>query len=167
MDGRIIFSGSSTKASNSLSTLVSEGLKSSKNHNYAVRPFRPDINIVDSRQDRHCSLAMMNNGRTSNTFQTPPPKSRNRQNVEECTQELNLPKTLYLIRHAESEGQAAGRRGLDRQHDPRLRDCPLTDLGVTQAATNIESTLGPDGMAQIELVVTSPLTRALQTGKEN
>lgn len=69
------------------------------------------------------------------------------------------PKRLYLIRHGESMGQAAKRLGMDRKRDPRLRDAALTKEGRWQAQqlTEYEFEETP------ELIVSSPLTRALHT----
>jgi broad specificity phosphatase PhoE len=71
-------------------------------------------------------------------------------------------KVLYLIRHGESQGQVARRNGLDRKRDPSLMDAGLTQKGWGQA-TQIPGLLGTKAMSSIELVVSSPLTRALHT----
>lgn len=70
------------------------------------------------------------------------------------------PKRLYLIRHGQSEGQVAKRMGLDRQRDQRLRDASLTPEGVRQAQQLVEYQFD---QGHPELVVSSPLTRALHT----
>jgi broad specificity phosphatase PhoE len=70
------------------------------------------------------------------------------------------PKRLYLIRHGQSEGQVAKRKGLDRQRDQRLRDAHLTHEGVRQAIQLVNYDFD-QGIP--ELVVSSPLTRALHT----
>jgi broad specificity phosphatase PhoE len=67
------------------------------------------------------------------------------------------PKQIYLIRHGESMGQTARQRKMDRRRDPRLRDCGLTERGIHQA-THL-GTARP----QVDLVVSSPLTRAVHT----
>jgi broad specificity phosphatase PhoE len=64
-------------------------------------------------------------------------------------------RTVYLIRHGQSKGQVASEH--DRRFDESLTDCGLTDLGKEQAA-NIANLL-----SEIDLVICSPLTRALQT----
>ena len=70
------------------------------------------------------------------------------------------PKRLYLIRHGESMGQAARRLGMNRRTDLRLVDAALTQRGMAQA----EQLLYYEEMQkQVELVVSSPLTRALHT----
>ena len=69
-------------------------------------------------------------------------------------------KTLYLIRHGESLGQAAPRQV--RQTDPNLLDCALTPKGISQAL-HVPKLLDNDTYDNIELVVSSPLTRALLT----
>lgn len=70
-------------------------------------------------------------------------------------------KRLILIRHGESQGQAAKLAGLDRQRDPNLIDCGLTRKGAGQAS-NIPNMLG-GLISSIDLVISSPLTRALET----
>jgi broad specificity phosphatase PhoE len=56
----------------------------------------------------------------------------------------------------------AKKRGMDRKNDPRLRDCGLTPKGEQEAA-QIPALLGHAGLESVQLVVSSPLTRALQT----
>mmetsp|Transcript_19742 Transcript_19742/g.29932 ORF Transcript_19742/g.29932 Transcript_19742/m.29932 type:complete len:275 (-) Transcript_19742:111-935(-) len=70
------------------------------------------------------------------------------------------PKLLYLIRHGESLGQTAKRRGLNRKTDPSLLDAGLSPTGMRQAGK-----LAKDKRLQedVELVISSPLTRALHT----
>ena len=68
------------------------------------------------------------------------------------------PKTIVLLRHGESLGQTAKRRGVSRK-DKSLLDCNLTTKGIQQAK---EVTKYPS-LTDIDLVVTSPLTRALCT----
>ena len=70
------------------------------------------------------------------------------------------PKRVYLIRHGESLGQKASRKR--RSHDPELTDCALSNQGEFQA-TVIPSLLGSERYSQIDYVVSSPLTRAVQT----
>mmetsp|Transcript_20491 Transcript_20491/g.48670 ORF Transcript_20491/g.48670 Transcript_20491/m.48670 type:complete len:367 (+) Transcript_20491:22-1122(+) len=91
-------------------------------------------------------------------------------------------KRLVLIRHGQSLGQVSRRKhGWDRQTDVRLRDCPLTHHGQHQAqqlsSRFVAASAFPSSMMkddedsntsssswnQIELVLSSPLTRALQT----
>ncbi len=64
---------------------------------------------------------------------------------------------VYFIRHGQSEFNAAYKGGFD----PMIFDAPLTELGFAQAADarNRVSKLG------IKRVITSPLTRAIQTAK--
>ncbi|GAX27642.1 hypothetical protein FisN_13Hh267 [Fistulifera solaris] len=62
-------------------------------------------------------------------------------------------RTVYLIRHGQSKGQVASED--DRRFDESLTDCGLTDLGKEQAANIL--------LSEIDLIVCSPLTRALQT----
>jgi broad specificity phosphatase PhoE len=102
---------------------------------------------------------------------------------------LPATKTIYLIRHGESLGQCALNRN-QRQTDPALLDCGLSELGIQQALalkqclqTTTTATSSPGGstnatsattadadcdtpssiMSNIQLVLCSPLTRALQT----
>jgi broad specificity phosphatase PhoE len=72
------------------------------------------------------------------------------------------PKTIYLIRHGQSRGQDAKRNGLDRKTDPKLRDCDLTEKGVSEAL-HISKLFAEEDLASIQLVISSPLTRALHT----
>lgn len=73
------------------------------------------------------------------------------------------PKLVYLIRHGESLGQAAKRNGMDRHRDARLIDAGLTQAGQNQAAAIGPRFLGRERFDGIELVVSSPMTRALHT----
>ena len=65
------------------------------------------------------------------------------------------PKLIYLVRHGESLGQKAPRRR--RETDATLQDCGLSNCGIQQA-TGLGKML-----PAVELVVSSPLMRALQT----
>ncbi|WP_112661756.1 histidine phosphatase family protein [Microvirga flavescens] len=67
-----------------------------------------------------------------------------------------MPKIVHCIRHGQSTFNA---RYDETGEDPLFFDAPLTDLGHTQAA---DAAALHRGFAY-ELVVTSPLTRALQT----
>lgn len=72
-------------------------------------------------------------------------------------------KQIHLIRHAQSEHNARAQMVADEdvvRMDPALRDAPLTTLGHAQAHALAQEVAG---LPQIELVVTSPLTRAIQT----
>ena len=70
-----------------------------------------------------------------------------------------MSKTIILVRHGESLAQTAKRRGLPRT-DPSLHDCNLSRKGESQAKGLCKHKSLRDG---IELVVVSPLTRALRT----
>lgn len=72
------------------------------------------------------------------------------------------PKTIYLIRHGQSLGQNAKKNGMDRKTDPKLRDCDLTEKGVSEAL-HISTLFTEEDLAAIQLVISSPLTRALHT----
>ena len=63
---------------------------------------------------------------------------------------------VYFIRHGQSEFNAAYDGG---DKDPMIFDAPLTDKGIRQAeeAKSLVANLG------IKQVITSPLTRAIQT----
>ncbi len=64
--------------------------------------------------------------------------------------------TVFLIRHGQSEFNAFhDKTGCD----PMIRDAPLTELGQAQARKTREQV----GDLDIRLVITSPLTRAIQT----
>ena len=65
-------------------------------------------------------------------------------------------KKIYLMRHAHSEAQDCKRKGIPRDDDSLL-DCHITKLGEFQAKTAWVEDDFPD------LVVVSPLTRAIQT----
>ena len=72
-------------------------------------------------------------------------------------------KRVHFIRHAQSEHNARFELADDElavRHDPRLRDAPLTALGRAQADVLHDEVIG---RREIELVVVSPLTRAVQT----
>lgn len=72
-------------------------------------------------------------------------------------------KTIHFIRHAQSQHNARVLEVPDEdtaRRDPALRDAPLTDLGHRQAA---ELAKEMAQLTEIELVITSPLTRAIQT----
>ena len=70
---------------------------------------------------------------------------------------VSLSKTVFFIRHGQSEGNAAGS---DKDSaDPRWLDCPLTSRGITQAKS-----WQPHMPAWgVDAVLVSPLFRALQT----
>ncbi|CAB9530148.1 PGAM [Seminavis robusta] len=76
------------------------------------------------------------------------------------------PKTIYLIRHGHSQGQAAKQNGLDRKRDPQLVDCGLTNKGIHQAheiPSILQRLNGRQQLPKIDLVISSPLTRAMET----
>ena len=81
------------------------------------------------------------------------------------------PKVLHLLRHGESEYNAHYR---DTGGDPGIFDAPLTPAGREQAravAARIAAEAAPDGVCdddqyslhRVQLIVTSPLTRACAT----
>jgi broad specificity phosphatase PhoE len=72
-----------------------------------------------------------------------------------------MQKNITLIRHGESLGQTARRRGISRK-DPQLQDCFLSPKGISEAS-QIQYMLNHSPSEPIELVIVSPLTRALAT----
>lgn len=72
-------------------------------------------------------------------------------------------KTLYIVRHGESEYNAAISRAGSAWADPQIYDAPLTDKGRRQAAA-LQAKFASLGVPHHEVLwVTSPLTRAIQT----
>jgi broad specificity phosphatase PhoE len=69
-------------------------------------------------------------------------------------------KMIHLIRHGQSEGQVASRN--DRKYNPLLKDCGLTNRGYKEAK-DISTLLTEEQLGSIELVISSPLKRALHT----
>jgi broad specificity phosphatase PhoE len=72
-------------------------------------------------------------------------------------------KRIHFIRHAQSRHNALALTAPDDdvlRRDPGLRDAPLTELGQRQAQA-LAQEIAP--LREIELVVVSPLTRAIQT----
>jgi len=70
-------------------------------------------------------------------------------------------KRITLVRHGESEGQAWRQLGMTSRSDRKLLDAKLTRKGCKQA-TDCGRMCWIDGR-QPELIVVSPLTRALET----
>lgn len=109
-------------------------------------------------------MSTSNAAKCSNSkgFATPSPTKRERLRVSPSSSNKPpiAPKRIYLIRHGHSLGQAAGHER--RQSDPTLRDCGLTERGIQQA-TQLPSLLGNSVYQSIQLVVSSPMTRALHT----
>jgi hypothetical protein len=104
--------------------------------------------------------------RSGSGHQTPVKRKKERRRLDGSPlipKEMHMPvKTIYFIRHGHSQGQAARQNGLDRKTDQSLRDCDLTEKGKTEAV-HIRKLLSEQEMASIELVISSPLTRALHT----
>jgi len=65
--------------------------------------------------------------------------------------------TVYFIRHGQSEFNEV----FDGTADPMIFDAPLTPLGLSQAAAVRQEIRD----LKITRVITSPLTRAIQTAK--
>lgn len=72
-------------------------------------------------------------------------------------------KQITLIRHAESLGQTARDRGLNRAKDPSLIDCFLTQKGIYQAFSLQPTISALHERDEFDLIVVSPLTRAVAT----
>jgi broad specificity phosphatase PhoE len=70
-------------------------------------------------------------------------------------------KTIYLIRHGESQGQAARSDGISRNHISLL-DCGLTRRGQSEAM-HVPKRFTREELESIQLVVSSPMSRALNT----
>lgn len=98
------------------------------------------------------------------TKKTLPKRLRRRNNGSPIVPlDTKMPKKkIYLIRHGQSLGQTAKETGLDRKNDESLLDCGLTTKGELQSR-NIGQFLSAKEMNSIQLIVTSPLTRALRT----
>jgi ribA/ribD-fused uncharacterized protein len=69
-------------------------------------------------------------------------------------------KIVYMIRHGQSEGQATKTRK-ERRHSS-MRDCDLTRKGRKEAK-GVSRIMTREDFDSIELVVSSPLTRAMHT----
>ena len=69
-------------------------------------------------------------------------------------------KMIYLIRHGQAEADLV--HGKDRSSNADLKDCGLTEQGI-QESKGLLKLLAGAHLENIELVVTSPLKRALQT----
>lgn len=69
-------------------------------------------------------------------------------------------KMIYLIRNAQSEAEVF--EGKDRSTNPELKDCGLTEHGIQQSKDLLKLLAG-EHLENIQLVVTSPLKRALHT----
>lgn len=91
---------------------------------------------------------------------TPASSSRSLSRRETLPKVLDQPKTVYLIRHGQSLGQAAPSD--TRRTDRSLQDCRLSPLGVEQAR-RIPKLLGDPAYQAIQLVLCSPLARAMET----
>jgi broad specificity phosphatase PhoE/tRNA U38,U39,U40 pseudouridine synthase TruA len=73
-----------------------------------------------------------------------------------------MKKTIIFIRHGESLGQTARARGLSRK-DSSLLDADLSPKGQRQAKDLKKDLLIQQYLCDIDLVIISPLTRALRT----
>lgn len=69
---------------------------------------------------------------------------------------MGLSRKIYLLRHGQSTFNALPQTSSD---DPTLIDAPLSELGRQQVAVIAKEVQ----QLQVDLIVTSPLTRALQT----
>lgn len=72
-------------------------------------------------------------------------------------------KCLWLIRHGQAvHNVAAARVGRAAYENPEFRDAELTEEGRAQAR-HIRANAGVHGLAEVQLVLTSPLHRACET----
>lgn len=103
----------------------------------------------------------------SSKFKTPPQKQKKIRRRQDGSPVLPLntdlpPKRIYMIRHGQSEAQAAQKNGRDRKKDPTLLDCDLTERGRSEAL-GIPKLFSEEELESVQLVLSSPLTRALHT----
>lgn len=70
-------------------------------------------------------------------------------------------KTIYLIRHGQSKGQVAQKNGMQR-NDMALHDCDLSSRGISEAR-HLPKLFSPEELESIQVVISSPMTRALHT----
>jgi broad specificity phosphatase PhoE len=104
---------------------------------------------------------MTPNGGSSEEESPPPPQDELVYNYEQVPPMVGSSyKIIYMIRHGESLGQTATRAV--RCTDPSLRDCALSRRGQEQAR-QLRQYFADDGMPKIQLVLCSPLARAIQT----
>lgn len=128
--------------SNSSSTKKPSGMNKAP-----ATAYSPSYETPEKGRRRSREAAYEQQGMTPNV--SPPPTDKS----SRCNMK---PKLVYLIRHGESLGQKASRSA--RKSDPNLQDCGLSDFGIQQA-----SKLGDSLYGAVELVISSPLQRALQT----
>eukprot|EP00522_Entomoneis_paludosa_P008743 CAMPEP_0172445454 /NCGR_PEP_ID=MMETSP1065-20121228/5285_1 /TAXON_ID=265537 /ORGANISM="Amphiprora paludosa, Strain CCMP125" /LENGTH=279 /DNA_ID=CAMNT_0013196311 /DNA_START=77 /DNA_END=916 /DNA_ORIENTATION=- len=98
-----------------------------------------------------------NTSYSSFSYSTPSPRRHTRSPKNRSSEPKGPVRKLYLIRHGESLGQRASRQA--RKKDPALTDCGLSRNGQAQAVLIPSLLEGTD----VQLLVTSPLTRAIQT----
>ncbi|KAH9295317.1 hypothetical protein KI387_038905, partial [Taxus chinensis] len=76
---------------------------------------------------------------------------------------LHRCKILHLVRHGQGYHNVEGEKDFKAYMSPEFLDASLTPLGWEQV-NNLRKHIGNNGIAsRIELVVTSPLTRTMQT----
>lgn len=76
---------------------------------------------------------------------------------------LHRCKTIHLVRHAQGVHNVEGEKDHSAYMSPRLFDAHLTPLGWNQV-NNLRKHVIASGLSKkIELVITSPLTRTMQT----
>mmetsp|Transcript_23820 Transcript_23820/g.43031 ORF Transcript_23820/g.43031 Transcript_23820/m.43031 type:complete len:237 (-) Transcript_23820:225-935(-) len=81
---------------------------------------------------------------------------------EACAVLVSKAKVVHFVRHAQAtHNEAAAEKGRSVYTDPAFHDARLTDFGKQQCETlkDDASSIGP----QVELVLTSPCTRATET----
>ncbi|KAL9238512.1 hypothetical protein vseg_012921 [Gypsophila vaccaria] len=76
---------------------------------------------------------------------------------------LHRCKTIHLVRHAQGLHNVEGDKNYDAYHKPEYFDAPLTPLGWKQVDVLRKSVHASGLHKSIELVITSPLLRTMQT----
>jgi broad specificity phosphatase PhoE len=120
--------------------------------------------LVEKDSNNNQGSNKNSNNHSNNELKTPPKRIRRRVDGSPIIPvDISQPaKKIFLIRHGQSLGQAAKLNGMDRNSDRRLLDCALTQKGESEAL-GIPRRMTKEERESIQLVVSSPLTRALQT----
>lgn len=135
-----------------------------------VQPATPDRHTMKLGPSRNTATDAqaeyeISTATRENELRTPPRPKHVRRRIDgsPILPMCNLPqKTVYLLRHGFSLGQAAQKNGLDRKTAKSLRDCGLTQQGIEEARA-IPHQLSEEEIARIQIVFSSPFTRALHT----
>ncbi|XP_025014027.2 phosphoglycerate mutase-like protein 1 isoform X2 [Ricinus communis] len=84
----------------------------------------------------------------------------------QCLHPLGHSKILHLVRHAQGTHNVAGEKDHDALFSPEFFDAQLSPLGLQQVV-NLRNRIQDSGLLKkIDLVITSPLSRAMQTAIE-